>query len=59
MSDIQPNIIDPTGPVPDSNPDGDPRPDDIREPNEDSPPIEPDPEESGHDLPNIRHASPQ
>lgn len=56
MSDIQPNIIDPTGPSPDSNPDGDPRPDDIREPNEDSPPIEPDPEESGHDLPNIRHA---
>jgi len=59
MSDIQPNIIDPTGPkpVPETDPDGDAiRSDEIREPIEDIPPIEPDPEEGRHDLPNIRRA---
>lgn len=56
MSNIEPNIIDPTkGPPPDSLPDYDPTDpgeghvgsDEIREPGEDRPPIEKDPEEGG------------
>ena len=60
MSDIQPNIIDPRGPgpTPEIDPDDDAiRSDDIREPIEDIPPIEPDPEEGRRDLPNIRHGA--
>ena len=56
MSQIEPNIIDPTKkPPPDTVPDLDPpfpgddtvSPDDIREPGEDVVPIEKDPEEGG------------
>jgi len=59
MSNIEPNIVDPAKappiPAPDSNPDlpgyepgG---PDDIREPDGDVPPIEPDPEDGGRPVP--------
>lgn len=59
MSNIEPNIIDPAKgppiPPPDSNPDlpgYDPvGPDDIHEPDDDMPPIEPDPEDGGRPLP--------
>lgn len=55
MSQIEPNIIDPTKPPPDSPPtidppfpeDDQPSPDDIREPGEGNAPIEKDPEEGG------------
>ncbi|WP_185983512.1 hypothetical protein [Aureimonas mangrovi] len=56
MSNIEPNIIDPgkgTPPPPDSLPDPDHVGDDtVREPPDpDLPPIDPDPEEGGNDLP--------
>lgn len=68
MSNIEPNIIDPTkgpsplpGPFPkEDRPDGDHVGDDtIREPDVDVPAIEPDPEEGG-DLPSdIERAAPR
>lgn len=67
MSNIEPNIIDPgkSPPpppgviVPEIDPDGDlVGSDDIREPHNDIPPIEPDPEEGRRDLPNIQHVAP-
>ena len=66
MSNIEPNIIDPTQPlpippdmiVPEIDPEGDiVGSDDIREPDSDVSPIEPDPEEGRRDLPNIRRAA--
>lgn len=65
MSNIEPNIIDPTDQpmpspdviVPEIEPDDDLVGDDsVREPDSDVPPIEPDPEESNHQLPPIRRA---
>ena len=55
MSQIEPNIIDPTKPEPDLEPNIDPpfrkddktSPDEIREPGEGNAPIEKDPEEGG------------
>jgi hypothetical protein len=59
MSNIEPNIIDPgKGPIPptiDPNDDGLVEPDDVREPDSDNPPIEPDPEEGGHGTPPLRN----
>jgi len=59
MSNIEPNIIDPTKGPPVSPPDSNPDlpgylpggPDDIREPGSDAPPILPDPEEGGRPMP--------
>ncbi|KQT48781.1 hypothetical protein ASG43_07980 [Aureimonas sp. Leaf454] len=65
MSNIEPNIIDPGGQpspppdviVPDIDPEGDGiGNDEIREPDADTPPFEPDPEEGGRDLPPIHRA---
>lgn len=66
MSNIEPNIIDPTGAPPPSPdvivPEIEPDDDDIagddavREPDSDTPAIEPDPEESNPNSPPIRHA---
>ncbi|KQT60268.1 MULTISPECIES: hypothetical protein [unclassified Aureimonas] len=64
MSNIEPNIIDPTGIppspdviVPEIDPeDGGVGDDSIREPDGDHPAIEPDPEEANRGLPPIRRA---
>lgn len=63
MSNIDPNIIDPTKPTvppgglpPAIDPDADElvESDDIREPDAETPSIEPDPEEGGSTAPTIR-----
>ncbi|GGD88988.1 hypothetical protein GCM10011390_04670 [Aureimonas endophytica] len=65
MSNIDPNIIDPTKPpgppdviTPEIDPDTDElvEPDDIREPDDGVSPIEPDPEEGSRVTPIIRTA---
>lgn len=66
MSNIEPNIIDPTGNpppspdviIPEREPEDDIVGDDaVREPDSDVPAIEPDPEEANRDVPPIRRAA--